>query len=112
MKKKEQKNIKKTEEPKVLPGYPLYPDSEDIYNKEEEVRNVNFDNLSSNISTTEEVRLPNEKDLNEKIADNELDVPGAELDNKSEIAGSEDEENNYYSLGGDNHTDLEKNKEE
>lgn len=33
----------------------------------------------------------------------ELDVPGAELDDENEAIGEEDEENNYYSLGGDNH---------
>lgn len=37
----------------------------------------------------------------------ELDVPGSEADDASEAIGSEDEENNYYSLGGDNHEDLE-----
>jgi hypothetical protein len=31
---------------------------------------------------------------------------GAELDDKQEEIGSEDEENNYYSIGGDNN-DLE-----
>jgi hypothetical protein len=29
-----------------------------------------------------------------------------------EQIGSEDEENNYYSIGGDNHEDLEENKGE
>lgn len=38
-----------------------------------------------------------------KRAGEELDVPGAELDDDMEELGSEDEENNYYSLGGDNH---------
>ena len=33
----------------------------------------------------------------------DLDVPGAELDDDQESRGSEDEENNPYSLGGDNH---------
>jgi len=37
----------------------------------------------------------------------DLDVPGSEEDDASEAIGSEDEENNYYSLGGDNHNDLE-----
>lgn len=32
---------------------------------------------------------------------NDLDVPGAELDDEQEEKGSEDEENNSYSLGGD-----------
>lgn len=31
----------------------------------------------------------------------DLDVPGAELDDASERIGTEDEENNTYSLGGD-----------
>jgi hypothetical protein len=35
----------------------------------------------------------------------DLDVPGELTTNKK--MGSEDEENNYYSLGGDNHNDLE-----
>jgi hypothetical protein len=29
---------------------------------------------------------------------------------KQEEIGSEDEENNYYSIGGDNHNDLEEDK--
>jgi hypothetical protein len=37
----------------------------------------------------------------------DLDVPGAELDDEMEDIGTEDEENNIYSLGGDNHEDLE-----
>lgn len=31
----------------------------------------------------------------------DLDIPGTELDDAGEEVGSEDEENNYYSLGGD-----------
>lgn len=37
----------------------------------------------------------------------DLDIPGSELDDDSEEIGSEDEENNSYSLGGDNHENLE-----
>jgi hypothetical protein len=37
----------------------------------------------------------------------DLDIPGSELDDENEAVGSEDEENNSYSLGGDNHEDLE-----
>lgn len=36
-------------------------------------------------------------------AGEDLDVPGAELDDDQEKRGAEDEENNYYSLGGDRH---------
>lgn len=33
--------------------------------------------------------------------DEDLDIPGTELDDENERIGNEDEENNYYSLGGD-----------
>jgi hypothetical protein len=32
------------------------------------------------------------------------------LDDEQEKNGSEDEENNYYSLGGDGHNDLDEDK--
>ena len=54
----------------------------------------------------------NEKDFEEDMTGNDLDVPGAELDDEQENIGSEDEENNYYSLGGDDHENLdEKDKD-
>ncbi len=40
-----------------------------------------------------------------------LDVPGSELDDKNEKIGEEDEENNYYSLGGDNHEAQEEDQQ-
>ena len=43
---------------------------------------------------------------------NDLDIPGAELDDLQEDIGSEDEENNYYSLGGEDHLDLEEDQGE
>jgi len=42
------------------------------------------------------------------MAGEDLDIPGAELDDSNEAIGSEDEENNNYSLGGDR---LEDNME-
>ena len=39
----------------------------------------------------------------------DMDVPGEELDDQDEEIGAEDEENNYYSLGGDNKENLEEN---
>ncbi len=41
------------------------------------------------------------------MAGDDLDIPGAELDDANEILGDEDEENNNYSIGGDRHDDLE-----
>ena len=42
--------------------------------------------------------------------DDGLEIPGAELDDEMERIGEEDEENNYYSLGGDDHDDLEEDR--
>jgi hypothetical protein len=44
------------------------------------------------------------------FAGKELDVPGSELDDAQEEVGSEDEENNSYSIGGDRHEDLEEDR--
>ncbi len=41
------------------------------------------------------------------MSGSDLDVSGSELDDQQESLVSKDEENNYYSLGGDNHKDLE-----
>jgi hypothetical protein len=48
---------------------------------------------------TEDVEAVDEH-LN-NVHDDELDVPGEEDDDANEAIGEEDEENNYYSLGGD-----------
>jgi hypothetical protein len=41
----------------------------------------------------------------------DLDVPGTELDDDQEEVGSEDEENNSYSLGGDDKNNLDEGQE-
>lgn len=43
----------------------------------------------------------NEKSFGEEKSGKDLDVPGAELDDANEEIGEEDEENNDYSLAGD-----------
>jgi hypothetical protein len=45
----------------------------------------------------------NEKTFDDELTGEDLDVPGSEDDDYDEEIGREDEENNYYSLGGDNH---------
>jgi hypothetical protein len=74
----------------ILPGYPTYPASEDLYAQGKEEKEIDPEVISKN------------KD--DESVDN-LDVPGSELDDNQEEIGSEDEENNYYSLGGDDHED-------
>ena len=68
------------------------------------------DNEESLLDTTDEDGDP----LNEPVgsysnAGADLDVPGSETDDGNENIGEEDEENNYYSLGGDNKENLEEN---
>jgi hypothetical protein len=52
----------------------------------------------------------NELDFEEDMTGEDLDIPGSELDDGQESMGSGDEENNYYSLGGDNYNDLEEDR--
>ncbi len=96
------------------PGYPLYPDSEDIYRKSHKEAEIMPEEVSKLKDLTEEDRLEiiREKNFNEDSVGNELDIPGSDLDDMQEDIGSEDEENNYYSIGGDNHDDLEEHRGE
>jgi len=91
-----------------LQGYPLYPDNEDIYRKLKKVRTENPDDVSDLI-VLEKSGKRHKRDFSDDMPGAELDIPGADLDDEDEIIGNEDEENNYYSLGGDDHIDLEEN---
>jgi len=95
-----------------LPGYPSYPDNEDIYQKFKEEKKITPEDISKTKEIIEkhETGKNNEKDFVEDKSGSDLDVPGSELDDEQEKAGSEDEENNYYSLGGDDHDDLDEDK--
>jgi hypothetical protein len=90
-----------------ISGYPLYPPSEDIYQQSKEEADINPENISKRKTTNPKVGMLNEKDFKDDMSGDDLDIPGSELDDQQESVGSEDEENNYYSLGGDNHNDLE-----
>jgi hypothetical protein len=70
---------------------PIYKKEDDIYSKEKE-EHLEEDELENSGAG--------------------LDVPGAELDDADENIGEEDEENNYYSLGGGDHDDLEEDPNE
>src|SRR4051812_48723951 len=86
-----------------------YPASEDIYNQSKEIPDVDPEDLLEKKENNKNPDQWNEKDWKEDESGEDLDVPGAELDDENEIIGAEDEENNYYSIGGDNHNDLEEN---
>jgi len=97
-----------------LPGYPVYPESEDIYNNYLEEKDINPEDLLRKKESPEKYKIGRntENDLYDELLGDDLDIPGSELDDDMENIGSEDEENNYYSLGGDDHDDLEENQGE
>jgi hypothetical protein len=89
-----------------FPGYPLYPATEDIYSRGIKEESINPEDITK-------LKEPNDKSVNEwnegdyshQGTGEDLDIPGSEYDDGKEAIGMEDEENNYYSLGGDNHSD-------
>jgi hypothetical protein len=86
-----------------------YPESEDIYNqfhKESDINPEDISKMKDNLKI-QPIEKRNEKDFKDDKTGGDLDIPGAELDDDQEAIGSEDEENDYYSLGGDDHNDLE-----
>ncbi|HEY5368266.1 MAG TPA: hypothetical protein VIJ75_04675 [Hanamia sp.] len=84
---------------KKIYGDPEYSAKDDIYNREKE-------------ESYNDSELPRQQDGDDRLPlDEGLDVPGDELDDADEKIGEEDEENNYYSLGGEDHNDLDEEKE-
>lgn len=62
---------------------------------------VTDDDLAVLNSTDAEIGLP--QNVTSEDLNTDLDIPGSDLDDENEEIGEEDEENNYYSLGGDRH---------
>lgn len=99
-------------EDEKFPGYPAYPANEDItYRAEQEELDVEQVTRSSRINN-ELARDSSGNPSDQDEGEDGLDVPGADLDDENERIGEEDEENNYYSLGGDRHEDLEESSDE
>ncbi len=90
----------------MIPG-PATDD--DLQIKEGTEADVDDDDLAVLNSTDAEIGRPQNVSNEELTSD--LDVPGSELDDENEELGEEDEENNYYSLGGDRHDSQEENPE-
>jgi hypothetical protein len=92
-----------------LPGN--YPPSEDVFRQgliESEIDPEDVTRTKDPLDL--EADEWNEKTFSNDLVGDDLDVPGSELDDQDEAIGREDEENNYYSLGGDNHEDLEEHR--
>lgn len=90
-----------------FPGYPHYAQNEDIYKADKEETEIDPENPAKRKPQDDEGDLVPELDFDETLMSDDLDVPGSELDDEQEELGSEDEENNFYSLGGDNHQEDE-----
>jgi len=88
---------------------------------EEDIRSL--DAAGQNINTRDSLSLLNSSldnvdadgdPLNEgssmDMTGENLDIPGGSADDADKLIGEEDEENNYYSLGGDLHESQEENK--
>lgn len=92
----DREEIRKRDE--EFPGYPSNPPSEDAFEK------LDKEEVVINLEDPYEPKVPTEgatDEYDEDLTLGDLDVPGSELDDDMEILGNEDEENNYYSLGGD-----------
>ena len=113
MKKPKPSNDEKINTPKdPAKGYPIYPEKDDIYNRAKEEKDIDPDDLGKIKPTSEKWEIDPEEELEiEGDLLDDLDVPGSELDDDQEDIGNEDEENNYYSIGGDNHEDLEEDNQ-
>jgi hypothetical protein len=79
--------------------------SDDLNIKTGTDADVDDDDLAILNSTNDEIGVP--QNVSNEDLNTELDVPGSELDDADEAIGEEDEENNYYSLGGDRHESQE-----
>ena len=99
--------MKQKEKKPNLKGYPENPASEGVYSKWKEETELNPEDITKKKAPNEKTGTMNEHDFSDDMSGLDLDVPGSELDDQQERVGSEDEENNYYSIGGDDHNDLD-----
>ncbi|MBC7695322.1 MAG: hypothetical protein H7141_07760 [Burkholderiales bacterium] len=96
------KDIKIKSKKNIPAGYKYYPSKDDIYSQGLKEEDIDPEDISKNKIPNEKLMGPNEKDFKDDVSGTDLDIPGSELDDEMENIGCEDEENNYYSLGGDN----------
>jgi len=101
----------KVENQKEFPAYPLYPAEEDVYNKMLIEEDIDLEDIRKTKLIQQILKQASNRYESDGVINSidEMDVPGAELDDKQEEIGEEDEENNYYSLGGDDHSNLDEN---
>ena len=101
-----------TKDKNAIPDSLLYPPNEDIYSQFKKESDIDPEDVSKNkvpVEINNSTEL-NQKDFCEDMSGADLDIPGSELDDEQEKLGNEDEENNHYSIGGDNLNNLEEDK--
>lgn len=106
------KNITVENSNSDYPANVTYPTNEDIYNQDKEETEIDPEDISKTKEYNTNDGKFNEKNFNQDKSGSDLDIPGSELDDEQEDVGSEDEENNGYSIGGDNHNNLEEDNEQ
>jgi hypothetical protein len=102
--------VASSENKQEFPDYPKYGREEDIYTKFKEEQDIDPEDINKMKEENELPEMMNEKSFEDDLVGDDLDVPGSEMDDADEAIGHEDEENNYYSIGGDNHNSLEENQ--
>lgn len=107
---KNEKTTIKSKENEDFPGYKHYPENEDIYSRNKEEADLDPEDPAHKKAPNIDPNAKNEKDFKESKDGEDLDVPGNEDDESAMGDGKEDEENNFYSLGGDNHENLEEDQ--
>lgn len=79
----------------------LFKAANDMPGDDENLREAALD------STDQDGTPLNEGSFDKNISPDDLDVPGASLDDSEEAIGEEDEENNEYSIGGTGSNDQD-----
>lgn len=105
--KDEKTDKNKKDQKKDFPGYKHYPVKDDIYNREKEETDLDPEDPKHKKAPNQDHEDINEKEFKNSMSGEDLDIPGNEDDESAMGDGKEDEENNYYSLGGDKTLDEE-----
>ena len=86
-------------------GYPIYPETEDIYHKCKKEKSVDPDHILK-FNEKDIPEIENDKDFNDNVAEGEPEITESET---REIIGMEDDENTYFMLGSYDPVDREAN---
>ena len=94
-----------------LPHYLLYPPEEDIYSKFRIESDIDPEDISKKKIPVEMSKISelNQKEFDEDMSEGDLDIPRLKYDDDYLSNGDEGQENSHYSIGGEDHNNLEEN---